>query len=86
MTKDAGDSLDVGAIVKEVDGTGVAGAVPTDVLVDAGTLHPPFNGLAAAFVGREIEDEGFLLSCPMPTPTQKAKPWIFRKTPAKAFS
>jgi hypothetical protein len=28
----------------------VASAMPTDVLVDAGTLHPPFNGLAAAFV------------------------------------
>ena len=39
MTKDAGDSLDVVAIVEEVHSAGVAGAVPTDVLVDAGAFH-----------------------------------------------
>lgn len=60
MTKDAGDSLDVVAIVKEVHSARMAGTVPTDVLVDAGTFHPSFHRLAATLVGREIEDEGFL--------------------------
>ena len=37
MAKDAGDSLDVGTIVKEVHSAGMAGIVPADVFVDAGT-------------------------------------------------
>ena len=60
MTKDACHCLDVGAVVEEVDGAGVAGTVPTDVLVDAGTFHPSLHRLAATLVGGEIEDEGFL--------------------------
>ena len=59
MAKDAGDSLDVVTIVEEVDGAGMAGTVPADVLVDAGTFHPSLHRLAATLVGREIEDEGF---------------------------
>ena len=50
MAEKAGNSLDVGTIVEDVHCEGVASAMPTDVLVDAGTLHPPFNGLTAAFV------------------------------------
>ncbi len=50
MAEKAGNGLDVGSVVEDVHGKGVASAMPTDVLVDAGTLHPPFNGLAAAFV------------------------------------
>ena len=50
MAKKAGNGLDIGTIVEDVNSEGMAGAMPTDVLVDAGTLHPPFNGLAAAFV------------------------------------
>ena len=50
MTKEAGNGLDVGTIVEDVHGEGVASAMPTNMLVNAGTLHPPFNGLAAAFV------------------------------------
>ena len=43
MTKDAGDSLDVGAIVKEVHSARMASAMPTDVLVDAGTFNPSLD-------------------------------------------
>ena len=50
MAKKAGNGLDIGTIVEDVNSEGMAGAMPTDVLVDVGTLHPPFNGLAAAFV------------------------------------
>ena len=60
MPKDAGDSLDVVAIVEEVHSARMAGTVPTDMLVDAGTFHPSLHRLAATLVGREIEDEGFL--------------------------
>ena len=34
--------------------------MPTDVLVNSCTFHPSPDRLAAALVGREIEDEGFL--------------------------
>ena len=50
MAEKTGNGLDVGTVVEDVHGEGVASAMPTDVLVDAGTLHPPFNGLTAAFV------------------------------------
>ena len=50
MAEKAGNSLDICTIVKDVHSKGVASTMPADVLVDAGTLHPPFNGLAAAFV------------------------------------
>ena len=43
MTKDAGDSLDVVAIVEEVHSARMAGTVPTDMLVDAGTFHPSLH-------------------------------------------
>ena len=52
MTKDAGDGLDVGAIVEEVDGAGMAGAMPADMLVDAGAFHPSSDGFATTLVGR----------------------------------
>ena len=60
MTEDACDGLDVGAIVEEVDGAGMAGAMPADMLVDAGAFHPSSDGFATTLVGREVEDEGFL--------------------------
>ena len=50
MTKKAGNSLDICTIVEDVHGKGVASAMPTDVLVDAGTFHPSLDGLTAAFV------------------------------------
>ena len=50
MTKEAGNGLDIGTIVEDVHGEGMASAMPADMLVDAGTLHPPLNGLTAAFV------------------------------------
>ena len=43
MTKDAGDCLNVVAIVEEVHSARMAGTVPTDVLVDAGTFHPSLH-------------------------------------------
>lgn len=39
----AGDSLDVVAIVEEVHSARMAGTVPTDMLVDAGTFHPSLH-------------------------------------------
>ena len=60
MTEDAGDGLDVGAIVEEVDSAGMAGAMPTDMFVYTSTFHPSPDRLAATLVGREVEDEGFL--------------------------
>ena len=50
MTEDACNGLDVGAIVEEVDGAGMAGAMPADMLVDAGTLYPSLDRLTATFV------------------------------------
>ena len=50
MTKEAGNGLDVGTIVEDVHGEGMASAMPADVLVDAGTFHPSLDGLTAAFV------------------------------------
>ena len=43
MTKDACHGLDVRAIVEKVDGARMAGTVPTDVLIDAGTFHPSLH-------------------------------------------
>ena len=43
MPKDAGDSLDVVAIVEEVHSARMAGTVPTDMLVDAGAFHPSLH-------------------------------------------
>ena len=50
MAEKAGNGLDVGSVVEDVHGKGVASAMPTDVLVDASTFYPPLDGLAAAFV------------------------------------
>ena len=50
VAEKAGNGLDVGTIVEDVHGEGMASAMPADVLVDAGTFHPPLNGLTAAFV------------------------------------
>ena len=43
MTEDAGNCLDVVAIVEEVHSARMAGTVPTDMLVDAGTFHPSLH-------------------------------------------
>ncbi len=37
-------------VVEDIHCKGVASAMPTNMLVNAGMLHPPFNGFAAAFV------------------------------------
>ena len=50
MAKKAGNGLDIGTIVEDVNSEGMAGAMPTDVLVDAGTFNPSLDGLTAAFV------------------------------------
>ena len=50
MTEKASNCLYISTVVEDVHGKGVASAMPADVLVDAGTFHPPFNGRAAAFV------------------------------------
>ena len=41
MAEQTGNGLDVGSIVEDVDSEGMAGTVPTDMLVYAGTLDPP---------------------------------------------
>jgi len=50
VAKEASNGLDVGTIVEDVHGKGVASAMPADVLVDTSTLHPSLDGLTAAFV------------------------------------
>ena len=50
MAKKAGNGLDIGTIVEDVNSEGMAGAMPTDVLVDAGTFNPSLDGLTEAFV------------------------------------
>ena len=50
VAEEAGNGLDVGTVVEDVHGEGVASAVPTDVLVDTSTFYPSLDGLAAAFV------------------------------------
>ena len=50
VAEQAGNSLDVGSVIEDVHGKGMAYAMPTDVLVDTGTLHPSLDGLTAAFV------------------------------------
>ena len=50
MAEKASNGLYISSVVEDVHSKGVASAMPTDVLVNAGTFHPPFNGLAAAFV------------------------------------
>jgi len=59
MAEEAGNGLDVGSVVEDVHGEAVAGTMPVDVLVDAGTFHPSLDGLTAAFVGGQIEDKRF---------------------------
>ena len=60
MAEQTGNGLDVGTIVQDVDGKGMTGAVPADMLVDAGTLHPSPHRLTTALVSREVKDEVFL--------------------------
>ena len=50
MAKKAGNGLDIGTIVEDVNSEGVASTMPTDVFVDAGTFNPSLDGLTAAFV------------------------------------
>lgn len=40
VSEDAGDGLDVGAVAEEVGAAAVSGAVPGDVLLDAGSSYP----------------------------------------------
>lgn len=57
MPKQTGDSLDVGAIVQNINCKGVAGTVPTDMFVYPRTFNLPLDGLAATLIRRKIEDE-----------------------------
>ena len=57
MTEEAGDSLDVGTIIKDVDRKRMAGAVPGDMLVDAGRFNPAVDRLEAHGVRRQLEQE-----------------------------
>ena len=59
MAEEAGNGLEVGSVVEDVHGEAVAGAMPADVLVDAGTIYPSLYRLAAALVGGLIEDKRF---------------------------
>ena len=43
MAEEAGHGFDVGAIVEDVDGEGVACAVPGDVFFDAGMVNPSLD-------------------------------------------
>ena len=57
VTEAAGDSLDVGAIIEDVDGKRMAGAVPGDMLVDSGRFNPAVDRLEAHGVRRQLEQE-----------------------------
>lgn len=50
VAEQAGNSLDIGTIVEDVHGKGVASTMPADVLVDTGTFHPSLDGLTTTFV------------------------------------
>ena len=53
MAEQTGNGFDVGSIVEDVDSDGMAGAVPADMLVYVGTLHPPPHRLTTALVRRK---------------------------------
>lgn len=57
MTEEAGHCLDVGAIVEDVDRKRMAGAVPGDMLGDAGRFNPAVDRLEAHGVRRQLEQE-----------------------------
>ena len=48
VAEEAGNGLDVGTVVENVHGEGVASTMPTDVFVDAGTFNPSLDGLTSA--------------------------------------
>ena len=64
MAEQTGNGLDVGSIVEDVDSEGMAGTVPADMLVYAGTLHPPSNRLTTALVRREVNNGASQRSVP----------------------
>ena len=55
MAEKCGNGFDVSSVVEDVDGEGMAGAVPGDVLVDACFGNPVFHGFDAHGVGWQIE-------------------------------
>ena len=50
VAEKAGNGLDAGSVIEDVHGKGVTGAMPADVLVNAGTFHPSLDGLTTTFV------------------------------------
>ena len=57
MAEKTGNGLDIGTVVEDIHGEGMASTMPTDVFVDAGTFYPSLDRLAATLIRGEIEDE-----------------------------
>jgi hypothetical protein len=58
VTEEAGDSFDVGTVIKDIDRKGMAGAVPGDMLFDASGFDPTVDRLEAHVIRRQLEDWG----------------------------
>ena len=58
MTEEAGDSFDVGTVIKDIDRKGMACAVPGDMLFDACGFDPTVDRLEAHVIRRQLEDWG----------------------------
>lgn len=56
VSEDAGYGLDVGSVAQQIRSAAMTGAVPGDVLLDAGAGHPVAQGFQAHGVARERKD------------------------------
>lgn len=56
VAEDAGDGFDVGSVAQQVGAAAVAGAVPGDVLLDAGAGYPVAQSFQAHGMRRQRED------------------------------
>lgn len=57
VSEDAGYGFDVGSVTQQVSSATVTGAVPGDVLLDAGAGHPVAQGFQAHGMRRQWEDD-----------------------------
>ena len=56
VTEDAGNGLDVGTVAQQVRSATVAGAVPSDMFLDAGTGDPVAQGFQAHGVAGSVKE------------------------------
>jgi len=55
MSQQAGDCFDICAVIQDIDGKRMSGAMPADMLVYSGSFHPTPYRLATTFVRRQNE-------------------------------